>query len=117
MSAARGVVAGAVVAVVGAVLLGEQPLEGVTALVAGGLFGMAVAEATVSLARYGDAYLAAAAALLAEAGLVWALYIETGHRLDEAPVEAWAGVALAAAAAALWLRTAARRVRDSPRSP
>ena len=117
MRGVLGVLAGAVVAFVGAVLLGEQPLEGVTAPVAGVLFGVAIAEATVSLARYGDGYLAGATALLAEAGLVWALYIETGHQLDEAPPEAWFGVVLAAVAAVVWLRTAARRVGGIPLEP
>jgi len=112
-----GVAAGAAVAGFGAVVLGEQPLEGITALVAGGLFGMAIAEATVTIARYGDGYLAGAAALLAEAGFVWALYIETGHDLADAPPEAWIAMALSAVAAALWLRTAARRVRGSPPAP
>ncbi|HVM07645.1 MAG TPA: hypothetical protein VM345_04205 [Acidimicrobiales bacterium] len=108
-----GVAAGAAVASLGAVMLGEQPLQGATALVAGVLFGLAIAEVVVSVARYGDLYLAAAAAILTQAGFVWALYIETGHQLDAAAPEAWVGVVLGAAAAAAWLRTAARR---GPRS-
>lgn len=107
-------VAAALLAAVGAVMLGEQPLEGFTALVAGALFGMAVAELIVSIAGYGDGYLGAAGAVLTEAGLVWALYIETGHRLDAAAPEAWVGVVVGAAASVLWLRTAARRARHNP---
>lgn len=110
------VVAGALLAAAGAVLLGEQPLEGFTALVAGALFGTALAELIVSIARYGDAYLGAAAALLTEAGIVWALYIETGHDLDAAAPEAWFAIVVGAVTAVVWLRTSARRVRHSPTS-
>lgn len=117
MRTVAAVVVAAGVSAFGAVLLGEQPLEGLTALIAGALFGVAVAEAAVTVSRYSDGYLAAAAALLAQAGLVWALYIETGHHLDEAPPEAWAGVVLAAASAAAWLKSAARRGRGSPPGP
>ena len=111
-----GVVAGLVLALIGAVLLGEQPLEGTTAFVAGALFGVAIGEAMVSVARGGDAYLSASAALLTEAGLVWALYIETGHDLRAAVPEAWAAVVVGAVLAALWVRTGARRGRRSPAS-
>ncbi|HEX4979208.1 MAG TPA: hypothetical protein VFV35_04010 [Acidimicrobiales bacterium] len=112
-----GVVTAALASAFGAVLLGEQPLEGTTALVAGVLFGVVVAEVLVSVARAGDGYLALAAGVLTQAGFVWALYIETGHALDEAAPSGWAGAALAAAAAAAWVRSAARRGRGSRSGP
>jgi hypothetical protein len=111
------VAAGGLVAAIGALMLGEQPLEGLTVLLAGVLFGMAVAEVVVSVARHGDVYLAIAAALLTEAGMVWALYIETGHNLGDAPIEAWIAVVLGGVSAGLWLRTAARRARHTPSAP
>ena len=111
------VAAAGLLAAIGALMLGEQPLEGLTVLLAGVLFGMAVAEVVVSIARHGDTYLAAAAALLTEAGMVWALYIETGHNLEDAPIEAWIAVVLGGASAAAWLRTAARRARHTQPAP
>ncbi|HEX7166506.1 MAG TPA: hypothetical protein VF230_05960 [Acidimicrobiales bacterium] len=108
------VVAAAIVAAAGAVILGEYELSRETALVAGPLFGVAVAETIASVARRDvDDYLAGAAALLTEAGLVWSAYISTGHRLDLARPEAWAAVALGAVAAAAWLRSGARRGRST----
>ena len=51
----------------------------------------------------------AAAALITEAGLVWATWISTGHHLDLATTTAWFGIAVGSAAAPIWLRSAGRR--------
>ena len=107
------VVAGVVLATFGALILGEQPLEGGTVLVAGVLLGFAMAEVVAAVAKEGDGYLTAAVALLTEAGMVWGLYIATGHQLEFAAPEAWVAVALGSVAGALWFRTATRRAERS----
>lgn len=105
-----------VVAALGAVILGEYELAGVRPLLAGVLFGVAVAEviASVSGSVDGDVRLLAAAALVTEAGLVWATWISTGHELDLATGTAWAGIVLGSGASPLWLRSAGRRGHHTP---
>ena len=109
-----GVVVAALVAALGAVVLGEYELIGVRAVVAGLIFGVLVGEVVATVARQGDPALQVAAALLAEAGLVWATWISTGHDLGLASTAAWIGVVLGGGAAALWLRSAGRRGARSP---
>lgn len=111
------VLVAAVVAGLAAVVLGEYELVGSRALLSGLIFGVAVGEVLATLVRRSDAYLLGAAALLAEAGLVWATWISTGRDLGEAAPVAWVAVALGAAAAPLWLRTAGRRGARSPDEP
>jgi hypothetical protein len=111
------VLVGAALAAVGAVILGEYPLVGSTPLVAGLLFGIAVAEAIATVGRTSDGHLRAAAALLTEAGLVWATWISTGHRLRDASSTAWAGVIVGSVAAPLWLRSVGRRGARTPPAP
>jgi hypothetical protein len=105
-------VAALAAALAGAVILGEYELVGARALLAGGLFGVTVAEVMATVHR-GDAdpdpHLLAASALVAEAGLVWALWISTGRDLDLAGAGGWAGVVVGVVAAPAWLRTARRR--------
>lgn len=105
------VLAALVVAALGAVILGEYELAGARPLLAGVLFGVAVAEVITSVARSidGDVRLLAASALVTEAGLVWATWISTGHELDLASGTAWLGIVLGSAAAPLWLKSAGRR--------
>ncbi len=96
-------------AVVGAIILGEYPMVGLTPLLAAPFFGVAVAEATATVGRHTDRFLLVAVALVTQAGLVWANWISTGHRLDMAPATAWAGVVIGSLAAPLWLKSAGRR--------
>lgn len=98
----------------GAVILGEYELAGARPLYAGVIFGIVVGEVLATLVRRGDRYLFGAAALLAQAGLVWATWISTGRDLASASATAWVGMALGAAAAPLWLTSASRRGARSP---
>ena len=111
------VVVAALVAALGAVILGEYELVGLRPVLAGLLFGVTVGEVLATLARTTDRYLLGAAALLAQAGLVWATWISTGHDLGAASPTAWAGVVAGTAAAPLWLRTAGRRAGRTPDGP
>lgn len=105
-----------VVAAVGAVILGEYELAGARPILAGLLFGVTVAEvlATVARADAGEPELWAAAALVTEAGLVWATWISTGHELDRAATTAWIGIGVGIFAAPVWLRSAGRRATRIP---
>lgn len=117
MRTALAGLAGLGIALLGAVLLGEQPMEGITVVVGAVLLGMAVGEAIHTVGRHSDDYLAAAAALFTEVGLVLALYIETGHDLRTAPPEAWASLVGGSIVSALWLRSAGRRGASTPAGP
>ena len=110
------VVVGLLAAGIGAVILGEYPLVGVRALLAGLVFGVTVAELMADVARPGpdETYLAFAAAMITEGGLVWATWISTGHRLGDASTAAWLGVAVGMVAALIWFRSAARRGAHIP---
>jgi hypothetical protein len=110
------VLAGAVVAVVAAAVLGEYGFEGWAVVGSGLLAGLFVAEAEVAVARTGSRLLAAAAAVLAAGGLLWAGWISTGHRLGTVTWKGCAAVALAAAAGAIRARppAPARRSRSEP---
>lgn len=116
------VLAGAATAAFSALILGEYEFVGTTPYVAGLLFGLVVAEAMVTVARRGGVRLAAVAAALAAAGLVWAAWISSGRDWEYVPGLAWVAVGLGAASAGL--RTARAAVRrsgppagDSPPSP
>ena len=99
------------VAALGAVILGEYELAGTRPILAGAVFGVMVAEVLATLARAWarEAALWAAAALITEAGLVWATWISTGHELDRAAATAWVGIAVGSVASPFWLRSAGRR--------
>lgn len=106
----------------GALVLGEYALVGVMALVAGGLFGLVVAEVGVAAGgRRGGAreatVLAVAAPLTTALGLVWAAWISSGRDWSYVPTEAWVGVGVGALAARLWLRGPRRRATGSPPPP
>ncbi|HEV7888909.1 MAG TPA: hypothetical protein VGO92_15230 [Acidimicrobiales bacterium] len=104
------VVAAVAASSLGALILGEYELAGTTPFVAGVLFGLVVAELVLALAKPRPGSAAAAAGVVAPAlGMVWAAWISSGRDWGYVPDAAWAGVALAPVAAALWLRSGRRR--------
>jgi hypothetical protein len=112
------VLVGLLAASIGAVILGEYPLVGFRALLAGLVFGVTVAELMAGVARPGpdEQYLPFSAAMLTEGGLVWATWISTGHELDTASTAAWLGIGVGMLSSLLWFRSAARRgasIRDA----
>lgn len=116
MRAPLSVLAGVVVAVIGAGILGEYGFDGLTVIGSGLLLGLFVAEAVLGVARVGSRLGAVASAVLAGTAMVWAGWIADGHRLGQVRWMGWAAVALAAAAGALRARPpgAARRSRPAP---
>lgn len=113
------IAAGAAVAALGALILGEYEPAGYTPYVAGLLFGIAVGEAVRSVGRSTSVGMAAAAGVEAGLGLVWAAFIAMA--VDEfgwsaVPGGAWAGAVLGTVAAAAWVKTSARsKSRDDSR--
>ena len=106
-----GVLAGALLAVVGAVVLGEYDLQGVTAVVGFPLYGVAVAELTLAIGRRLGLAALAAVAVVVVAGLAWALWISFSHFRNglEPPTLSWVMVVVAATAAVTWARSGRRR--------
>ena len=112
------VLAGAAVAAIAAVVLGEYAFDGWAVVGSGVLVGLFVAEAMVAVARGGTRWTAVVAAALGAGAMLWAGWISTGHRLGTVGWKGWAGVALAAVAGAVRARPrgGARHSRPAPAS-
>ena len=109
------VVAGAAVAAFGALVLGEYAFAGVAVVGSGALLGLFVAEVALSVAGARSPGLALTLAVVTAAGLAWAGWISTGHRLGTVGTSGWLAIAVGAAAAALrtqWWRTPDRSRRQ-----
>src|SRR3954469_14590563 len=89
------VVAGAGVAALGGLIVGEYPFTGFTPYLAGVLFGLVVAEVMVAVAGRRSTVLGVAAALLAGAGVAYGAWDDSGYGLRPIPAAAWVGVGLA----------------------
>lgn len=96
-------------ALVGGLILGEYELTGVTAFVAAVLFGIAVAEAVITVARTNGPALVAAGAVFTAAGFVWAGWIESGRSWEFVEPVTWVAAVVSALAAGGWIRAFGRR--------
>lgn len=85
--------------------MGEYTLRGVMALVAGVLFGLAIAEAAITVGRSSDWVLVGVAAVAAFVGLTWAASIDAGDSLGRIAGMRWAGSVVALVSAAWWVRS------------
>ena len=109
--------AGALVAAIGALILGEYELVGPGALLASAAFGFVVAEAMGAVDRTPPPWLAAVAAAVAAAGWWWARSIQWRVTIDQGravPVEVTAGLLVSAVVAGAALM---RRRRPSSPTP
>jgi hypothetical protein len=111
-----GVLAGAAVAALGAVILGEYPFSGLVVLGAGVLFGLFVAEAVVGASGARGKGPVGVSTVLTVVGLVWAAWIAEAHDLGGVDPEGWLAVALGAVAAGLRAKTP-RAGAGSPPEP
>ena len=102
-------VAGGLFAALGALILGEYELTGLTPVVAGVLFGLIIAEVMTVAGRSSHLVMAVLAAGLSAAGMVWAAWISSGRDWDYVPGGAWVGVVLSALAAAAWIKSPGKR--------
>lgn len=105
------IVAAAALAALGAVVLGEYPLHGLTVVVGFPLYGLAVTELALAIGRRLAGPTAAAVAAAVALGLTWALWISFGHFRNgaEPPVLSWAMVGVACVVALAWGRSGRRR--------
>ena len=117
MRATLSLAAGALVALVAALLLGEYAFDGLAVLGAGLVVGLFVSEATTTVARRRSLLLAVAGAVLTVAGLLGAAWISTDRRLSTVDWQGWAAVALGAAAAAFRARPLRARSDSPPPAP
>jgi hypothetical protein len=115
------VIFGCVVAVLAAALfgliMGEYELLGFMALLAGVLFGLAVAEATITVGKSNDWPLVGVTAGAAFLGLTWAAYIDAGDSLGRIAGMRWLGSLLALLSAGYWVRALGARAIRSPFAP
>lgn len=113
------IVAAGLLAILGAVVLGEYPLEGTTALIGFPLYGLAVAELALAVAKRLAPLTVVVVAAVVAGGLVWALWISFGHFRNGVtpPGLSWVMVGVAVVAALAWGRPGRRRHRRSVDPP
>jgi hypothetical protein len=95
------VVVVAVLAVLGALVLGEYEFDGTFPLVAGPLLGLVFGEAALAIARRRSLGLGAVVAALAAASLIGAGWIDSGEGLEPMKAMVWVAAGLGAVVAAV----------------
>jgi hypothetical protein len=96
-----GLVLGAVVAALGALILGEYEFTGTLPWIAGVLFGLVVGEVVASVGRSRHVAVAVASALLAFGGIAWAGWIDSTEGVAPVKAVVWASATLAGGTAFL----------------
>jgi hypothetical protein len=104
-----GCVVAVLVAALGGLIMGEYELRGAMALLAGVLFGLAVAEAAITVGRSSEWLLVGVTALAAFAGITWAASIDAGDSFSRIAGMRWAGSVLALVSAGWWVRSLGSR--------
>jgi ABC-type Mn2+/Zn2+ transport system permease subunit len=94
-----GIVLGAALAALGALLLGEYPFTGVMPYISGVLFALVVAEVIVSVSYRSDRATAVAAAICTAGGLAWGVWISVGEGKAPIPIGGWVAVIIGAVVA------------------
>ena len=117
MSRILSVLAGAAVAVFGALVAGEYAYEGIVPLFAGLALGLLVSEAVALGGQWRGWAPATVAAVLAAAAVLWGGWIASGQGVAPYSPLAWVGAALAAAVALLRARPRPTRRRPTPTHP
>ncbi len=93
----------ALAAVLAALLLGEYDFSGGLPWLAGPVLGIVLAEVATALLGDRSRVMGVLAGALAAGALLWASYIATGEGLEPIPGAVWPSMALAVAAAFLWV--------------
>ncbi|GAC1315298.1 MAG: hypothetical protein NVSMB12_10390 [Acidimicrobiales bacterium] len=102
-------IAGEAVAAAGALILGEYEFAGATPFIAGVLFGLAVAEVMITVARGATIWMAAWGATMAGGGILLAAWISSGRGVAPMPVMGYVAAALGAVVSGGWMVTPSRR--------
>ena len=110
--------AGAAASALGALILGEYEFAGATPFVAGVLFGLAVAELMLTVARFPTPRLAVGGASMSGAGLGWAAWISSGRGVSPFPAVAFVAIGVGVVVSGGWiglpLRNRSRRYAGEP---
>ena len=85
---------GAVVCVIGALILGEYEFAGATPYLGGLLFGLVVSEFVVEIGKVRHPVVGAVTGVMVAAALGWAAWIASGHGLRPYPASAWGAMAI-----------------------
>lgn len=93
--------------------MGEYQLKGLMGVVAGLLFGLAVAEIAITVGKSSKWPLVGVAAASAFVGITWAAYIEAGESLGRIDTMRWVGSVVALVSAGWWVRTLGSRAVSS----
>lgn len=112
-----GCVCAVLVAALGGLIMGEYQLLGVMAIVAGVLFGLAVAEVAITVGKSSGWPLVIVSGLAAGLGLTWAASIDAGDSLSRIAGMRWLGSLVALISASWWVRTLGSRAVRSPLAP
>jgi hypothetical protein len=99
MRKALSVVAGAGVAALGGLILGEYPFTGWTPYIGGVLFALVVTEVMLMVNQQRGVLLGAGGAAFCAAGLGWAVWISSGRGVAPVPRGGWIAIAIGAAVA------------------
>jgi len=99
-----GLVLGAGVAALGALILGEYEFTGTLPWLAGPLFGLVIGEVVVGVGRSHHPAVAAMAAVLSFTGIAWAGWIDSTQGVEPIKTAVWGSALLAAAAGFLRIR-------------
>ena len=105
---ALGVVVGALLCALGALILGEYEFSGVTPIGAGVLFGLVISEVVIEIGGTRHPVLGVLTGAMVAGALAWAAYVSSGEGLRPFPTEAWFAMVLGGLTAG-W-RTGHRRV-------
>jgi hypothetical protein len=100
---------GAAAAALGALILGEYEFNGATPYLAGLLFGIAIAEVILAVARASTRPLAVVAAVETGLGVLWAAWISSGRGLTPIQPAAYAGIVLGVVVGGVWTLVPTRR--------
>lgn len=104
MRQALAIVFGTLLALVGALVLGEYDLRGLTAVIGFPLYGVAVSELALAVGRRLAPASLVVVGMAVAAGLAWALWISFGHfrNGEDPPALSWVMVGVAVVAAVGW---------------
>lgn len=113
LRSALGLVVAALVAALGALILGEYEFDGTLPFVAGPLFGLVVGEVVVGVGRSRALPVAVLAGAIAAAGIAWAGWIDSSEGVEPVKGLVWVAAGLAAAVALVRTAGIPRGVRRS----